>query len=129
MAKVPPELKYSREHEWARNEGALVRVGITDHAQEKLGDVVYVELPSPGAKVASGDAFGVVESVKAVSDLYAPVSGEVVEVNGELAGKPELVNADPYGSGWMIAIRIASPAELSALLTAEEYARLSASTD
>jgi glycine cleavage system H protein len=129
MAEVPRDLKYTNEHEWAKKEGDLVRVGITDHAQEKLGDVVYVELPAPGARFSAAEAFGVVESVKAVSDLYAPVSGEVTEANGELAGKPELVNADPYGSGWMIVIRMSAPEEFEALLTPEAYQELTSATD
>src|ERR1043165_9304257 len=104
MANVPAELKYTREHEWAKVEGDRARVGITAFAQEQLGDVVFVELPKVGAKVSALKTFGVVESVKAVSDLFAPLSGEVVEVNAELARKPEIVNADPYGQGWMIAI-------------------------
>ena len=105
MANVPQDLKYTREHEWAKQDGDRVRVGITAYAQEQLGDVVFVELPKVGAKVTASKNFGVVESVKAVSDLFAPVSGEVVEVNGELAQKPETVNQDPYGKGWIIKLR------------------------
>jgi glycine cleavage system H protein len=126
MARVPSDLRYTREHEWARREGDRVRVGITDHAQEKLGDVVFVDLPKVGANLEALEPFGAVESVKAVSELFAPVSGEVLEVNGELAGKPELVNDDPYGGGWMIAVRAADPGQLDALLTAEEYEKLTA---
>lgn len=118
---IPAELRYTREHEWARREGEHIRVGITHYAQEQLGDVVFVELPRVGARVTAHQSFGVVESVKAVSDLFAPVSGEVVEVNTELAKKPELVNQDPYGRGWMLVIKPADPAEWDQLLTAEQY--------
>ena len=121
MANVPKELKYTREHEWAKQEGDRVRVGITDYAQEQLGDVVFVELPKVGAKVTASKAFGVVESVKAVSDLFAPVSGEVVEANGELTKKPETVNQEPYGKGWMIVIKPSNKADWDQLLTAQEY--------
>ena len=124
MAKVPTDLKYSREHEWARTEGGLTRVGITDHAQEKLGDVVFVELPKAGAPVSAAEPFGAVESVKAVSELFAPVSGEVTEVNADLLKHPELVNQDPYGRGWMVVIRTRDPKELEALLTPEAYREL-----
>jgi glycine cleavage system H protein len=124
MANVPAELRYTKEHEWARVEGQRAQVGITAYAQEQLGDVVFVELPKVGATVSAAKTFGVVESVKAVSDLYAPLSGEVVEVNGELPQKPELVNTDPYGAGWMIVIRMAKPAEVDQLLTAEGYEQL-----
>jgi len=121
MANVPKELKYTREHEWASLEGDRVRVGITDYAQEQLGDVVFVELPKVGAKVTAAKAFGVVESVKAVSDLFAPVSGEVVEANGELTKKPETVNQEPYGKGWMIVIKPSNKVEWDQLLTAQQY--------
>ena len=121
MSKVPVDLKYTREHEWAKVEGDRARIGITDFAQEQLGDVVFVELPKVGARVTAMQSFGVVESVKAVSDLFAPLSGEVVEVNGELAKKPETVNADPYGQGWMIVVKYADPRELEALLSAADY--------
>jgi len=121
MANVPKDLKYTREHEWAKQEGGRVRVGITAYAQDQLGDVVFVELPKVGAKVTASKAFGVVESVKAVSDLFAPVSGEVVEVNAELGQKPETVNADPYGNGWMIVVKPSTKAEWDQLLTAEQY--------
>src|ERR1043166_4261392 len=104
MSNVPGDLRYTREHEWAKQEGATIRVGITAYAQEQLGDVVFVELPKVGAKVTAHQSFGVVESVKAVSDLFAPLSGEIVEVNGELPGAPQSVNEDPYGKGWMIVI-------------------------
>jgi len=121
MANVPKDLKYTREHEWAKPEGDRVRVGITDYAQEQLGDVVFVELPKVGAKVTATKNFGVVESVKAVSDLFAPVSGEVVELNGELSQKPETVNQDPYGRGWMLLVKPSSKGEWDQLLTAQQY--------
>ena len=121
MTNVPTDLKYTREHEWAKQEGARVRVGITAYAQEQLGDVVFVELPKVGAKVAAHKPFGVVESVKAVSDLFAPVSGEVVEANSELPNKPETVNQDPYGKGWMIVIAPSNKGEWDQLLTAAQY--------
>ncbi len=124
MSKVPAELKYTREHEWAKVEGDRARIGITDFAQEQLGDVVFVELPKVGARVTAMQSFGVVESVKAVSDLFAPLSGEVVEVNGELAKKPETVNADPYGQGWMIVVKYADARELDTLMSASEYEKL-----
>ncbi len=121
MANVPTDLKYTREHEWAKQDGARVRVGITAYAQEQLGDVVFVELPKVGARVTAKKPFGVVESVKAVSDLFAPVSGEVVEANGELPNKPETVNQDPYGQGWMIVIAPSNKGEWDTLLTASQY--------
>ena len=121
MANVPPELKYTRDHEWAKKEGPRIRVGITAYAQEQLGDVVFVELPKVGAKVTQRQSFGVVESVKAVSDLFAPVSGEVVEVNGELPKVPETVNADPYGRGWMIVVAPSAAGEWDGLLDAAGY--------
>ena len=121
MTSIPKDLKYTREHEWAKQEGDRVRVGITAYAQEQLGDVVFVELPKVGAKVSASKTFGVVESVKAVSDLFAPVSGEIVEANAELTQKPETVNADPYGKGWMILIKPSNKAEWDQLLTAQQY--------
>ena len=121
MANIPSDLRYTRDHEWAKREGANVRVGITHYAQEQLGDVVFVELPKVGAKATAKQSFGVVESVKAVSDLFVPVTGEVVEVNAELGKKPELVNQDPYGRGWMIVIKPANAAEWDQLLTAKQY--------
>lgn len=119
--EFPPELKYTKEHEWTRTDGNRVVVGITDFAQEELGDVVYVELPEVGAAVEAEGTFGVVESVKAVSDLYAPVSGTVVEVNMTLEERPELINASPYGEGWMIVIELSNPEELQHLLSAADY--------
>jgi glycine cleavage system H protein len=121
MSNVPADLKYTREHEWAKQDGNRIRVGITHFAQEQLGDVVFVELPKVGARVRSHQTFGVVESVKAVSDLFAPISGEVVETNAELAKKPETVNQDPYGQGWMIAVTPADAKELDQLLSAAQY--------
>lgn len=106
MSNIPADLKYTESHEWVRVDGDVATIGITDHAQSELGDVVYVDLPSVGKTLAIGETFGSVESVKTVSDLYAPVAGEVIEVNGELAGASELVNSDPYGQGFMIKIRI-----------------------
>src|SRR5262245_4999259 len=105
MANVPTDLRYTKEHEWAKKEGGSIRVGITAFAQEQLGDVVFVELPKVGAKVTQQQTFGVVESVKAVSDLFAPVSGEVIEVNGTLLNAPQTVNEDPYGKGWMLLVK------------------------
>jgi glycine cleavage system H protein len=124
MANVPGDLKYTKEHEWAKIDGDRARIGITAFAQEQLGDVVFVELPKVGAKVSSMKTFGVVESVKAVSDLFAPLSGEVVEVNAELPKKPETVNSDPYGAGWMIVVKMSASAEADSLLTAAQYEQL-----
>jgi glycine cleavage system H protein len=121
MANVPEDLRYTQEHEWARREGDRVRIGITAFAQEQLGDVVFVELPKMGARVTKRQSFGVVESVKAVSDLYAPVSGEVVEVNAALPSSPETVNRDPYGEGWMIVVASANAADWGELLTPAQY--------
>ena len=121
MATIPADLRYTRDHEWAKPEGGRLRVGITAYAQEQLGDVVFVELPKVGANVTQKQAFGVVESVKAVSDLFAPVSGEVVEVNAALPDAPELVNQDPYGRGWMIVVAPSKNDESDNLLTAAEY--------
>jgi glycine cleavage system H protein len=124
MSKVPEDLRYTKEHEWARREGDEARIGITDYAQEQLGDVVFVELPKVGSRVGAMKTFGVVESVKAVSDLYAPLSGEIIAVNDALAKQPEAVNRDPYGDGWMIVVRIAAPAEYEGLLDPSAYERL-----
>ncbi len=118
----PKELRYSKEHEWAKVEGRRVRVGITKFAADRLSDVVYVELPQVGAEVSFMQPFGVVESVKAVSDLYAPVSGKVVDVNRTLAEKPEVINVDPYGDAWMIVIEPRNLSELDRLLDATAYA-------
>ena len=122
MSNVPGDLKYTREHEWAKKDGANVRIGITHFAQEQLGDVVFVELPKVGAKVTAHQSFGVVESVKAVSDLFAPITGEVVEINTGLAKTPELVNQDPYGKGWMILVKPANVgSDWDQLLSAQQY--------
>jgi glycine cleavage system H protein len=118
---IPTELRYSREDEWARREGNRLVVGVTDYAQEQLGDIVFVELPEPGSKVTAGEPFGVIESVKAVSDLYAPVSGTVADVNGNLEAAPEAVNQDCYEAGWLIAIEGFDESEHGALLDAEAY--------
>jgi glycine cleavage system H protein len=127
MSNVPADLKYTREHEWTKVEGDRARIGITAFAQEQLGDVVFVELPKVGARVGAMKGFGVVESVKAVSDLFAPLTGEVVEVNAELSKKPETVNTDPYGQGWMIVIKYADAKELETLLSPADYQTLIAS--
>jgi glycine cleavage system H protein len=119
----PESLKYTKDHEWIQIEGGIGRVGITDFAQKQLGDVVYVELPEVGTTVAQGQAFGTIESVKAVSELFAPVSGEVVEVNTALRDRPEQVNLDPHAA-WMVAIRLAGPADASDLLDAAQYSAL-----
>ena len=117
----PDELRYSKEHEWVKLEGSNARIGITDYAQDELGDVVYVELPEVGLEVSANDAFITVESVKAASDVYAPVSGVVLEVNGELENQPELVNASAHDEGWMAVIEMSDPSEFDKLMTAEEY--------
>jgi glycine cleavage system H protein len=121
---VPADLRYSKDHEWAREEDGKVRVGITDYAQDALGDVVFVELPHAGDRVALGGTFGEVESTKSVSELYAPVAGTIVEVNGDLADAPERLNDDPYGDGWICVIEPDDLAQLSALLDAEAYREL-----
>jgi glycine cleavage system H protein len=118
----PDDRRYTSEHEWIKPEGDLYLVGITSFAQDQLGDIVYVELPKVGDRVEAGKAFGVIESVKTASDLYAPVSGEVVEVNAALVDEPQAVNDDPYSTGWMIRIRAEDPAQVDSLLTAEQYA-------
>ena len=117
----PENLRYSREDEWARVDGNRVTIGISDYAQQQLGDIVYVELPDVGVELTSGDAFGVVESVKAVSDLFAPISGEVVAQNEALADAPEKLNESPYGDGWMLEIQIANAVELDALFDVDAY--------
>ena len=122
MANVPQDLKYTDEHEYVKSQGANeVVVGITDYAQGELGDVVFVELPKVGATYKAHEVFGTIEAVKAVSELYSPVSGEVVAVNDALDGNPALVNSDPYGEGWMIRLRVSNPAELDSLLDAAAY--------
>lgn len=119
---VPEDLKYTKSHEWVRLEDDTATVGITDHAQDELGDVVFVELPEVGYSFEAGDSFGTVESVKAVSDLYAPVGGEVVEVNSALDDNPEKINEDPYGEGWIVKLRVSGEGE--GLLSAEEYQKV-----
>ena len=121
MANVPENLHYSKDHEWVRVEGDSAVIGITDHAQDQLGDVVYVELPKPGEEFAANESFGSVESVKAVSEVFTPVSGKVAAVNESLADQPEKVNTDPYGDGWMMTIRMSKPGEVDSMLTAAEY--------
>lgn len=122
MSNIPSELKYATSHEWVRNEGdGTVTIGITEHAQELLGDMVFVELPEVGESVSTGDDVAVAESVKAASDIYAPVSGEIIEVNEDLEDSPELVNSDAFGDGWMFKIKLDDASELDALLDAEGY--------
>lgn len=123
MSNIPSELKYATSHEWVRNEGeSVVTVGITEHAQELLGDMVFVELPDVGDNISTGDDVAVAESVKAASDIYAPISGEVIEVNEDLEDSPELVNSDAFGDGWLFKVKLDDVAELDALLDAEGYA-------
>jgi len=122
--EIPPGLKYSKEHEWVATEESVVTIGITDFAQDQLGEIVYVELPAVGDKISKDDPFGVVESVKAVSDIYAPVSGTVVEINEDLPESPEVVNEDPYGDGWLIKVKITDASELDDLMDNEEYEEL-----
>ena len=117
----PDNLRYTKEHEWVLVEGGTGTIGITDHAQHELGDIVYVDLPKPGAVLEQGKSLGSVESVKAVSDIYAPVSGEVLEINAGLADAPEKLNQDPHGSAWLVKIRLGKPAEIGGLLTAAQY--------
>ena len=123
---APANLRYTKDHEWVKVDGDVATIGVTDFAANQLGDVVFVDLPSSGKSVEQFATFGVVESVKAVSDLYAPVSGEVVEVNPDLAGNPELVNSDPFGGGWMIKVRLADAGQIDGLLDASAYDRLTA---
>lgn len=122
MSDIPSDLRYRESHEWVRveDDGSVV-VGITDHAQAELGDIVYVELPEPGMSYAQGDACAVIESVKAASDIYAPITGEVIEANAALEDDPALVNSDPYGDGWLFSLVVADTAELDGLMSAEEY--------
>jgi len=117
----PENLRYTKEHEWVRVEGDIGTIGITDHAQQELGDIVYVDLPKTGTRVEQGNTAGSVESVKAVSDVYAPVSGEVVEINQALTDAPEKLNEDPHGEAWLMKVRLSQPAEVSALMSAAEY--------
>ena len=123
---VPAELRYTKDHEWIRVEGDEAVVGITQYAADQLGDIVFVELPDAGRSLEQHATFGVVESVKAVSDLFAPVAGEVTGTNPDLTGSPEIVNTDPYGAGWMLRVRLADPAQVDALLDAGAYEQLTA---
>ncbi len=117
----PENYRYTKEHEWVHVEGGVATVGITDHAQKELGDIVYVELPKVGASVEQGKSFAVVESVKAASEIFAPIAGEVLEVNEALTGAPETLNADPHGKGWIARIKLSAPAEMAALLSPADY--------
>lgn len=119
---VPSDLKYTKSHEWVRTDGDTATIGITDHAQSELGDIVFVELPEVGRALGQGDSFGTVESVKTVSDLYAPIGGEVVATNGTLGAQSELVNTDPYGGGWMVKVKLSDTSQLGSLLSADVYA-------
>ena len=130
MSNRPPELKYAKSHEWARvEEDGSITIGITDHAQESLGDVVYVEVPDIGDTLAGGDQAGVVESVKAASDIYSPITGEVIAINESLEEEPELVNSDPYNDGWFFRLQVGDLSELEGLLSAEDYATACAEDD
>ena len=122
--EIPQGLKYSKEHEWVATEDSVATIGITDHAQDQLGEIVFVELPAVGEKISKDDPFGVVESVKAVSDIYAPISGTVIEINEGLPETPEVVNEDPYGDGWLIKVKMTDPSDLEDLMDGEEYAEL-----
>jgi glycine cleavage system H protein len=120
----PSNLQYTKEHEWVKLEGDIAYIGITDFAQQELGDIVYVEIETLGKQLAEGEVFGTVEAVKTVSDLFLPVAGEIVEINGNLNNKPELVNQDPYGEGWMIKMKVNNVADVAALMNAESYTSL-----
>ncbi len=122
--EIPQGLKFSKEHEWVATDDSVATVGISDHAQDQLGEIVFIELPAVGEKISKDDPFGVVESVKAVSDIYAPVSGTVIEVNEDLPDTPEVVNEDPYGDGWLVKVRMNDPSDLEDLMDADEYAEL-----
>jgi glycine cleavage system H protein len=121
MSTYPADFRYTKEHEWVKLEGAIGTIGITDHAQHELGDIVYVDLPKPGTKLEKGKTLGSVESVKAVSDVYAPVSGEVVEVNSALADAPEKLNQDPHGAAWLVKVKVSAPQEVNDLMPAADY--------
>ncbi len=118
---IPEELSYTSEHEWVAMEGEMATIGITDYAQSELGDIVFVELPKVGSRTTQMQAFGTIEAVKAVSDLYAPLSGEVVEVNSKLEEQPQMINESPYGEGWLIKVKLSDKSELAKLLSAEDY--------
>jgi glycine cleavage system H protein len=124
MSEVRAGLKYSKEHEWALIEGDIATVGITDHAQSELGDIVFVELPNVGDTFTQGDSFGTIEAVKTVAELYAPVSGEIVEINTALSDAAEIVNSEAYAGGWIVKIRLSNPSEIEELLSAEDYSAL-----
>ncbi len=124
MSAVLPDLKYTKDHEWVRVEGKLARIGITDHAQTELTEIVFVELPGAGKEVKAGDVLGNVESVKTVSEVFSPVTGVVKEANGKLVDSPELLNKDPYGQGWVAVVEMSDSSELSALMSADDYKRL-----
>jgi glycine cleavage system H protein len=124
VMEIPQGLKYSKEHEWVATEDSVATVGITDHAQDQLGEIVFIELPAVGDKISKDDPFGVVESVKAVSDIYAPVTGTVIEINEDLPESPETVNEDPYGDGWLIKVKITDMSDLEDLMDADEYTEL-----
>jgi len=119
--EVPPDLRYSKEHEWVRLDGEIATVGITDFAQDQLGDIVYLDLPKPGTEIAQFAKVGEIESVKSVSDLFTPVGGQVTEINQNAIDHPEIVNRDPYGEGWLLKLRVSDPAQIDALMTADEY--------
>jgi len=124
MSVVLPDLKYTKDHEWVKVEGSLAQIGITDHAQTELTEIVFVELPAAGKEVKAGEVLGNVESVKTVSEVFSPVSGAVKESNGKLVDSPELLNKDPYGQGWIAVVEMSDPSETSALMSADEYKRL-----
>jgi glycine cleavage system H protein len=122
--KIDPNARYSKEHEWVRKDGENYLYGITDHAQDQLSDIVFIEFPEPGESFASGDIIGVVESVKAAADLYMPISGEITEVNEHLADTPEILNSDPFGEGWIVMFKSSDPSEFESLISAEDYEKL-----
>jgi glycine cleavage system H protein len=122
--KIDPNSRYSKEHEWVRKDGDVFQYGITDHAQDQLSDIVFIEFPEPGESFASGEIIGVVESVKAAADLYMPISGEITEVNEHLADNPEILNSDPFGEGWIIKFKSTDPSEYDGLLSAEDYEQI-----
>ncbi len=124
MSVIAPDLRYTKDHEWVKQEGKLARIGITDHAQTELTEIVFVELPSPGKEVKAGEVLGNVESVKTVSEVFAPVSGTVKEGNGKLVDSPELLNKDPYGQGWIASVEMSDPSELSSLMSADDYKKM-----
>ncbi|MGB2695773.1 MAG: glycine cleavage system protein GcvH [Dehalococcoidia bacterium] len=129
MMNVPTDLRYSKEHEWVRADDGVGTIGITDYAQDQLGDIVYLDLPAVGATVAQYEKMGEIESVKAVSDLFSPVSGEVIEVNQDAVDQPELVNNEPYKRGWLLKVRLSDPSQVDGLLTSEAYQELIAAAE